>query len=318
MMAMMKADKTRKILALSVLTLTCIGPIFTIAAQPEDQGNIAEKILQIYNRARELTLRWAIRAEQAGVKDIAEELRRAVEKADDLINQAKDKLESGERTEAAELAKKAINTLREALLNVKEEYTPSNNATRAKEFLLSAVRRLRGLIQKLENSLRALESRGMDVKEPREKLERAKDMLEDATGLISEGKLGEARKKIEGAVELMREVYSWIKEHIKEAKKEMLERRVQRIVSASERTIEKLESLEEWLIQHNRTEAAAKVSEAKSALSQALRDFNDAVEEQDYAAAREALKKMLIILRRIRQYVIEYKSHKGISARAGG
>jgi len=314
----MKAGYLRKTLALSVLILIGIGPILTIAAQPEDQGSLANKIIGIYDQARELALRWATRAEKAGFEDIADELKRAVGKADDLINQAKDKLASGERTEAAELARKAINTLREALLNAKEEYAPSTNLTRARGILLSAIKRLRGLIQKLENSLRALEDRGIDVTEPRQNLERAIEMLDDAAGLINEGKLKEAKEKVEGAVELVREVYSWIREHINEVKKEIMEKRVRRIVSAAERTIEKLKNLEEWLIQHNRTEAAAKVAEAKDALTQALRDFNDAVEEQNYAAAREALREMLTILRRIRQYVIEYRSQRRTSAGTGG
>ncbi len=314
----MKPSNVRIVLALSVLALMFSGPILNIAAQPESQGALVEKILQIYEQARELALRWAARAEQAGSKDVADELKRAVENADNLIDQARDKLASGDRKEAAELARRAINTLREALLNAKEEYAPSSNVTRAKGLLLSAIRRLNDLIQKLETSLRALESRGVDVKEPRQKLERAKEMLEDATGLMSEEKLIEAKKKVEGAAELIREAYSWIREHIKEIKEGMLEKRVQRIVSATERTIERLQKLEEWLIQHNRTEAAAKVSEAKNALTQALRKFNDAVEKQNYAAAREALREMLGILRRIRQYVLEYRSMRGVPTGAGG
>jgi len=306
----MKADHLRKTLALSVIMLMSIGSIPTpaVTAQPEDQGNLAEKIIGIYDQARELALRWATKAEQAGFEDIANELKSAVEKADDLINQANDKLASGERKEAAELAKKAINTLREALLNAKEEYAPYTNSTGAKGVLLAAIRRLRGLIQKLENSLEALESRGIDVTEPRQKLERAKEMLDDATGLINEGKLKEAKIRIEGAVELIREVYSWIKEHINDIKREIIEKRVRRIISAAERTIEKLKDLEEWLIRHNRTEAAAKVADAREALTRALTEFKDAIEEQNYAAAREALREMLTILNRIRKYILEYRS----------
>jgi tetratricopeptide (TPR) repeat protein len=300
--------------------LISLGPVIGATAQPEtkERSDIAEKILQMYNQARELALTWASRAEQAGYEDVSNELKRAVETADDLINQAKEKLEAGDVAMAAELARKAINTLRKALLKVKDEYISTRNATGRKEFLLSAIRRLKGLIQRLEGVLRALEGRGVDVSQPRQKLERAKEVLDDAIGLINEGKMKEAKEKVEEAADLLREVISWIREQIKEVKKEILQRRVQRIVSAAERTTERLQKLEEWLIEHNRTEAAAKVAEAKDALTQALRKFNEAVDEQNYSAAREALREMLSILKRLRQYFIEYRSHKGVSAGTGG
>ncbi|HIE23041.1 MAG TPA: hypothetical protein EYP68_02300 [Candidatus Korarchaeota archaeon] len=319
---MVEKSRSRKVLALSVLMFISLGPVISAAAQPETKegsdSDIAEKILEMYNRARELALTWASRAEQAGYEDISNELKGAVEKADDLINQAKEKLEAGDVAMAAELARKAINTLRKALLNVKDEYISSRNATGGREFLLSAIRRLRGLIQRLEVALRALESRGVDVSQPRQKLEMAKEMLDDAVGLIEEGKIKEAKEKVREAGDLLKEVITWIREQIREIKKEILQRRVHRIISAAERTTERLQKLEEWLIEHNRTEAAAKVAEAKDALTQALRKFNEAVDEQNYSAAREALREMLSILKRLRRYFIEYRSRKGVAAGTGG
>ena len=302
----MKKERVRSILAVSALTLIGMTPILTLVAQSED-SNVAERILAIYDQARELALRWASRAEQLGREDIANELRMAVEEADTLIEQAREELASGNEDMAAELAKEAINRLKEVLMKAKEEYT-SSNLTRSKERLLSAIRRLNRVIQRLEEVLRKLESSGVNVEEPRQKLERAKEMLEDALEFVNEGKLEKAKEMLKGAADLLREVFSWIRDHIDDVRREKIQRKVQRIISAAEKTIERLQKLEEWLIQHNRTEAAAKVAEAREALSRALDRFREAIKEEDYAAAREALREMVGILRRIRQYMMEYRS----------
>lgn len=302
----------RNILALSALTLIGATPILTLVAQSED-SNVAERVLALYDQARELALRSATRAEQLGREDIADELRMAVEEADALIEQAKEELASGNKDMAAELAKEAMNRLKEALLKAKEEYV-SSNLTRNKKRLLSTIRRLSRTIQRLEEVLRKLESSGINVEEPRQKLERAKEMLEDALRFLNEGKLEKAKEMLEGAADLLRDVFSWIRDHIGDIRKEKIQRKVQRILSAAERTIERLQKLEEWLVNHNRTEAAAKVAEARESLSRALDRFRGAVREGDYATAREALREMIGTLRRIRQYIIEYRSRfRGIS-----
>ncbi len=301
--------KDARILSLalaSLISTSLLIPSSVVVAQQDE--NLAKKMLSMYDKARGIALYLAKRAEGSGLSDVAEEIRRAVEKADRMINQAKERLESGEEKEAARLAKEAINTIREALIRLKEEQGLKVPKARRKGLIISRINRLREIIKRIEKSLKVLEKRGVNVEEPRKKLEAAEEMLKEAIVLINKGEFEQARNNVEGALKIIREVYSWIRSKISEIREAILRKRFQRIVTACERTLKRLKMIEERLIEMNRTKEAVKVAEARQKLTSSLDELKRALESEDFLAARKVLKEIINTLRTIREILVEHRS----------
>ncbi len=290
---------TKAAMALALVVLAAGGTFMTLAsADPSASGRVIPKILKEYSRLRSYALNRAEELREEGRVEEAQAVESAVQEADSLIQEAREAYQSGNLGLAGERVRDAFNTIMEALRGVGE--APSVPIARR---VAAGIERNRRLLRRLSIAVSRLEKFGVDVTDLRGALATASSLLGEAQSLLEEGHPVAAAQKLAGAHKILVRVVEKIREIVRQTGDVNVTERADKIVELVERTISKLEEVEQRLIQANRTDAAARVAQVRVRLQELLSQFKSQVQAGDEEGARQTLRQMMYILRAISRHL---------------
>ena len=181
----------------------------------EDKSNkekeLAEKLISMYENIKEKALE--ILENKSLPEEVIEEINNAIAEGDALIEQAKEKINSGNYTQAIELAKQAINSLGNIVrkhLRFRERIRETIEERTAKGLLI-AIERHEIMIDRLEGLLDKLKEKGFSVEEAKSILKEAKTLLDEAESLAKGGNITGAAHKMAESRNLIGKAMSTVK-----------------------------------------------------------------------------------------------------------
>jgi len=290
---------TRAAMALALVVLAAGGTFMALAsADPSPSGRVVSKILKEYARLRSYALNRAEELQEEGRIEEAQAIESAVQEADSLIQEAREAYQSGNLSLAGQKVREAFNTIMEALRGVGE--TPGVPIARR---VAAGIERNRRLLGRLSIAVSRLEKLGVEVTDLKEALATASSLLDEAQSLLEEGHPVAAAQKLAEAHKILVEVVGRVREIVRQTGNVNVTERAEKIVEMVERTISKLEEVEQRLIQANRTDAAARVAQVRVRLEELLSQFESQVQAGDEEGARQTLRQMMYILRAIARHL---------------
>ncbi len=290
---------TRAAMALALVVLAAGGTFMALAsADPSPSGRVVSKILKEYARLRSYALNRAEELQEEGRIEEAQAIESAVQEADSLIQEAREAYQSGNLSLAGRKVREAFNTIMEALRGVGE--APGVPIARR---VAAGIERNRRLLGRLSIAVSRLEKLGVDVTDLKEALTTASSLLDEAQSLLEEGHPVAAAQKLAEAHKILVEVVERVREIVRQTGNVNVTERAEKIVEMVERTISKLEEVEQRLIQANRTDAAARVAQVRVRLEELLSQFESQVQAGDEEGARQTLRQMMYILRAIARHL---------------
>jgi len=211
------------------------------------EKELAEKLISMYENIKEKALE--ILENKSLPEEVIEEINNAIAEGDALIEQAKEKINSGNYTQAIELAKEAINSLGNIVrkhLRFRERIRERFEEQAAKG-LLMAIKRHRDMIVRLEELLVKLKDKGFSIENATKILEKAKVLLDEAESLAKEGnitgaahKMAESRNLIGKAMSTVKKcAYEKLMHRIRNETLEMI-KRIKEEIERAEKQINKL------------------------------------------------------------------------------
>jgi DNA repair exonuclease SbcCD ATPase subunit len=175
------------------------------------EKELAEKLISMYENIKEKALE--ILENKSLPEEVIEEINNAIAEGDALIEQAKEKINSGNYTQAIELAKEAINSLGNIVrkhLRFRERIRERFEEQAAKG-LLMAIKRHRDMIVRLEELLVKLKDKGFSIENATKILEKAKVLLDEAESLAKGGNITGAARKMAESRNLIGKAMSTVK-----------------------------------------------------------------------------------------------------------
>lgn len=237
---------------LSIVFALIIGSTLQIVivnanTENDDKSNkekeLAEKLISMYENIKERALK--ILENKSLSKEIIEKINSTLIEGDALIEKAKEKISSGNYTQAIELAKQAINSLGNIVRNywrfrIKEriEEKIKENATRG---LLIAIERHKIMIERLEGLLDKLKEKGFSIENATIILEKAKALLDEAESLAKEGNITGAAHKMAESRNLIGKAMSTVKKCAYEKLMHRIRNETSRMIKRIEEEIERAE-----------------------------------------------------------------------------